>query len=221
MTSSAVVGSSAKRIVGPQASAIAIVTRWRMPPDSWCGYSSSRRVGSGMPTDVSKDTAVCLASLFDMCRWYLSDSVICRPIFITGLSDVIGSWKIIAISVPQISRIAGGARSPISWPSNATRPSRTTLRLGSSPMTERDRIVLPDPDSPTMPIVLPRSSVNETPSTARTMPRSVRKWVLRSSTSSSGPVAVRWSAMFLASCPFFTRQHPGSRSAWPRRHRSC
>ena len=39
--------------------------------------------------------------------------------------------------------------------------------------------------------------------------------------SSSGPVAVRWSAMFLASCPFFTRQRPGWRSASLRRHRSC
>ena len=40
VTSSAVVGSSAIRIFGSQASAIAIITRWRMPPESWCGYSS-------------------------------------------------------------------------------------------------------------------------------------------------------------------------------------
>ena len=37
-----------------------------------------------------------------------SDSVIWRPIFITGFSDVIGSWKIMAISVPQILRISFG-----------------------------------------------------------------------------------------------------------------
>ena len=35
----------------------------------------------------------------------MSDSVIWRPIFITGFSEVIGSWKTIAISVPQSSRI--------------------------------------------------------------------------------------------------------------------
>ena len=40
VTSSAVVGSSAISSFGSQASAIAIITRWRMPPENWCGYSS-------------------------------------------------------------------------------------------------------------------------------------------------------------------------------------
>ena len=37
VASSAVVGSSATSICGSGASAIAIITRWRMPPDSSCG----------------------------------------------------------------------------------------------------------------------------------------------------------------------------------------
>ena len=37
-------------------------------------------------------------------------------------------------------------------------------------MTERDSTVLPEPDSPTMPSVLPRSRLKVTPSTALTMP---------------------------------------------------
>ena len=37
VTSSAVVGSSAISSFGLQASAMAIITRWRMPPESWCG----------------------------------------------------------------------------------------------------------------------------------------------------------------------------------------
>ena len=37
VTSSAVVGSSAIRILGLQASAMAIITRWRWPPDIWNG----------------------------------------------------------------------------------------------------------------------------------------------------------------------------------------
>jgi hypothetical protein len=37
VTSSAVVGSSAISSRGWQATAIAIITRWFMPPDSWCG----------------------------------------------------------------------------------------------------------------------------------------------------------------------------------------
>ena len=37
VTSSAVVGSSAISSAGPEASAIAIMARWRRPPESWCG----------------------------------------------------------------------------------------------------------------------------------------------------------------------------------------
>ena len=37
VTSSAVVGSSAMSSSGLVERAIAIMTRWRMPPDSWCG----------------------------------------------------------------------------------------------------------------------------------------------------------------------------------------
>ena len=38
VTSSAVVGSSAMMSFGLQESAMAIITRWRMPPENWCGY---------------------------------------------------------------------------------------------------------------------------------------------------------------------------------------
>ena len=37
VTSSAVVGSSAMSSAGSQASAMAIIARWRMPPLNWCG----------------------------------------------------------------------------------------------------------------------------------------------------------------------------------------
>ena len=50
VTSSAVVGSSASRMSGLLAMAMAIMIRWRMPPENWCGYWSKRRSGSGMPT---------------------------------------------------------------------------------------------------------------------------------------------------------------------------
>ena len=53
VTSSAVVGSSAISTFGLHATAMAIITRWRMPPESWCGYSSMRRAGAGMPTSSS------------------------------------------------------------------------------------------------------------------------------------------------------------------------
>ena len=53
VTSSAVVGSSAISTFGLQASAMAIITRWRMPPESSCGYWRSRRSGSAMRTAFS------------------------------------------------------------------------------------------------------------------------------------------------------------------------
>ena len=54
-------------------------------------------------------------------------------------------------------------------------------------MIERASTVLPEPDSPTMPTVRPRSTVKLTPLTAWTSPRGVVKEVCRSVTSSSGP----------------------------------
>ncbi len=36
--------------IGPQIVAIAIITRWRMPPDNSCGYCFMRRALSGMRT---------------------------------------------------------------------------------------------------------------------------------------------------------------------------
>ena len=57
VTSSAVVGSSAIRTSGLHESAIAIIARCRMPPENWCGKSSTRASGFGMPTWRSSSTA--------------------------------------------------------------------------------------------------------------------------------------------------------------------
>ena len=47
VTSSALVGSSARRISGSSAMAMAMATRWFMPPDSCAGQLSRMRSGSG------------------------------------------------------------------------------------------------------------------------------------------------------------------------------
>ena len=104
VTSSAVVGSSAMSNAGLVESAIAIITRWRMPPDSWWGYSLARRLASGMPTNESISTARAIAALRSRCRCRATTSAICSPTVKTGLSEVIGSWKIIAIALPRTSR---------------------------------------------------------------------------------------------------------------------
>ena len=57
VTSSAVVGSSAISSSGSFAIAIAITTRWRMPPDSSCGNLRAIVAGSGKPTASSSSAA--------------------------------------------------------------------------------------------------------------------------------------------------------------------
>ena len=47
VTSSAVVGSSAISSSGSQASAMAIITRCRMPPENWCGIVVQALLGAG------------------------------------------------------------------------------------------------------------------------------------------------------------------------------
>jgi hypothetical protein len=91
VTSSAVVGSSAINSMGSQASAIAIMTRWRIPPESLCGYSSMRRSGDG-DMDAAQQFDCALARLPPRPRRDakdgLDDLVADRKL---GLSDVIGS----------------------------------------------------------------------------------------------------------------------------------
>src|SRR5439155_17007639 len=64
VTSSAVVGSSAISSRGPAASAMAIMTRCRRPPESWCGNCSARISGSG--TAARRKASIVLRSL----RWH-------------------------------------------------------------------------------------------------------------------------------------------------------
>jgi hypothetical protein len=97
VTSRAVVGSSAISTRGLHDSAMAIITRWRMPPESWCGYSSSRRRESEIFTRSSISRARSRAAFQDRLRCRMMFSAICVPMVSTGLRLVIGSWKIIEI----------------------------------------------------------------------------------------------------------------------------
>ena len=98
---------------GRQAIAIAITTRWRMPPESSCGKLAQAALGL-------RDTH--LAQQFDRARVGRvsrkaamrprAPSVSCRPLVKTGLSEVIGSWKImpdlVAADLPHGGRAGGG-----------------------------------------------------------------------------------------------------------------
>src|SRR5687768_2217682 len=121
--------------------------------------------------------------LIFLCR--NSASATCSPTWNAGLSELIGSWKIIESSSPRRSRrrCAGSLRR--SLPSNSTSPpAMRPGGCGTSPMMESAVTLLPQPDSPTMPSVRPRSRLKSTPSTARTSPRSEAKYVCSPRTSS-------------------------------------
>ena len=79
VTSSAVVGSSAISSFGSLTRAIAIIARWRMPPENSCGYSPKRRSGSGIPTRSSSSIARSRAACLETCSWASIASVIWAP----------------------------------------------------------------------------------------------------------------------------------------------
>ena len=94
-TSSIDVGSSAMITVGSTASARAIATRWRCPPDSSCGYFAAIRSGGTRPTVSSSS---CTRSSILPCGtmpWIWSGRARWWRIVLTGFSEPNGSWKII------------------------------------------------------------------------------------------------------------------------------
>jgi hypothetical protein len=96
------------------------------------------------------------------------------PTVNTGLSEVIGSWKIIAISRPRMLRISSADSLSSSRPLKITSPSSTRPGgLGMMPMIDFMATDLPEPLSPTMAIDWPSSSEKEIPLTAWTIPSSV------------------------------------------------
>ena len=179
VTSSAVVGSSAISSSGSQASAMAIITRWRMPPDSWCGIlvdaqlaapgcAPARSISIARSrASASADAAVPLQRLGDLRADACS----------TGLSEVIGSWKIMAdLLAAQVLRSPARAARAGRRPSKRIEPA-TVCPGGSGTRRMMDSAVtlLPQPDSPTIASVVPASTANETPSTALNRPWPVLK----------------------------------------------
>ena len=92
-----------------------------------------------------------------------SASPIWSPTVKLGLSEVIGSWKIMASRLPRRSCICRSGSAASSRPSKATEPDMRVPASGSSRMMESAVTLLPQPDSPTMPSVRPRHSEKLTP----------------------------------------------------------
>ncbi len=138
---------------------MAIITRWRMPPDSSKGYQRRRCSGEGMPDRAEQLDGGLPGRDRSMSRWSRRLSVIWSPMRLTGLRAVIGSWKIMLSSAPHTWRSWSGDMAVRSWPAKCTVPERTTSWRGRRPMIDRASTVLPDPDSPTTPSVSPASKL--------------------------------------------------------------
>ena len=187
VTSSAVVGSSAIRRTGSRISAMAIMTRWRWPPDSWCGKARYIAPGSGRPTSPIAATTRARRWAADRPVWISSISPIWSPTRATGLSAVIGSWKIIAIFSPRRRRMRRSLCASRSTPSTWMAPATgVRARRSCRPMTVKAVTDLPDPDSPTTQTISPALTVRSMPSTALARSPPFGRLTVRPRTSSTG-----------------------------------
>ena len=169
---------------------MAIIARWHMPP-SWKEYASMRCSGRGMPTrrSISIACARAAALSISMCsgwsppggrRW-------CTSATVTPWAPE-RSWRSRHPGYGASVRSGDRAR-PGRWsrrPCRGRQISPPTTRPGRSTRPRMDRAVtlLPQPDSPTRQTVRPEGRWS-TPSTARTTPSWVWKWVRRSRTARS------------------------------------
>ena len=78
-----------------------MMTRWRRPPESSKGNWSSRSAGWGISTISRTSRARLRASSTLTPSWIRTPSPICWPIFVVGLSELIGSWGIRATVRPR------------------------------------------------------------------------------------------------------------------------
>ncbi len=192
VTSRAVVGSSAMITSGSLAIAIAIIARWRMPPENSNGNDLTRCSGFGMPTRSSSSTARCQAAAFDSARCgsgspRRSGRRSCRR----ASAPTAGPGR------PSTGPGHGCGTSPrrsgpsSSSPCSLMDPS-TRAPLASRPMMASEVTDLPEPDSPTMAMVSPARRSKLSPRTARTGPASLGNVTCRSRTSrTTSPAAVR------------------------------
>ena len=115
--------------------------------------------------------------------WARICSTIWSPTRYTGSSELIGSWNTIAIPAPRIRCSCLGRRADQLGAVERRGPLELRVeRRESSPSSVIAVTDLPEPDSPTIATTSPGSTVNVTPSTARTIPSSVANETFRSST---------------------------------------
>ena len=113
-----------------------------------------------MPTSSSSSAARLRAAALEMprrCACIALHQLHAHPMG-NGCSADRGSWKIIEASLPRTRRSLLSSIATMSSPWNMMRPSILERLLRVSPSMVSEDTVLPEPDSPTIPSVLPASS---------------------------------------------------------------
>ncbi len=139
---------------------MAIMMRWRIPPENWCGKLPTRCRAAGMRTRSISSIALTLASDRDIPRCTTNISPSCSPTLSTGFSEDSASWKIMAISWPRIRRRCSGLS--VSRSRSLKRISPPLIFPGGvsrMPMTACAVTDLPEPDSPRTASVSPASTL--------------------------------------------------------------
>ena len=165
---------------------MAIITRWRMPPDSSCGYrATSRR--RGMPTSAAAPRARAAPRL--QARCIRNAPSICRPMVSTGLSEVIGPgrpWRSGAADRPIRGR--GGSHQVAALEAHAA--GGNAARVGQQAHEGQGRHALAAARFADDAEHAATAYQKDTPRTACTAPRRVSKATVRSRTERSGGSAI-------------------------------
>ena len=125
--------------------------RWRMPPDISCGNWVTRVSGEAMRTERSSPMARFQALARQAPSCTRSGSPTWSPMVNSGFSEAIGSCRIMAMRLPRTWRISSSDLSRRFSPSNIMRPLVMRAAAGSRRRMVRASVLLPEPDSPTMP----------------------------------------------------------------------
>ena len=178
VTSSAVVGSSAISSSGEQDSAIAIITRWRMPPENSCGYERAplaRARDADALQQLDGAVAAPRPCEIRLVRADLLDDLVADPVDrVQRRSSGPGRpSRSPRRGCPRSSSL--GRRRAARCRRSCAEPSKRALGERVSPISVIAVTDLPEPDSPTIARTSPGSTVNDTPSTACTTPSSVRE----------------------------------------------
>jgi hypothetical protein len=180
-TSSAATDSSRISSFGSAASARAIATRCRCPPDSALGGTA--RCRSSRPTSPASSATRSRRRSAVQPWWMRSTSSIAVSALCRGSRLVYGSWKTICTSRPRCRRLPAARAGVLrSLPQALICP----LVGRSRPMIILAIVVLPEPDSPTIASDSPSPTVNDTSSTATRSPNSLRRFATLSTSGTGG-----------------------------------